>query len=191
MNVDEHSAGAARFEALLTEQVLGVAWRYACRLCKTHEDAEDLLQEALSHALVRIGQLREPERFKSWLMSIVRTRFLMQYRRKGLERERVSLRDDDPGAGLVDYRAAPGSDELAALVADALKHMPEDQREILNLFYLDGLSLVETAEVLGVSSGAVQQRLFRARGALRRVLTRQLPGFNGHAFEGHVFEVMQ
>jgi DNA-directed RNA polymerase specialized sigma24 family protein len=51
--------------------------------------------------------------------------------------------------------------------------LPAAQAELLALFYLDGLSLVETGRVLGLSPQAVGQRLHRARLALRRSLERQ------------------
>src|SRR5690606_24929517 len=64
------------FERLLTQDVYRAAWNYSWRLCNRREDAEDLLQEALVHALRKLDQLKDDSTFKSWLLSIVRTRFL-------------------------------------------------------------------------------------------------------------------
>jgi DNA-directed RNA polymerase specialized sigma24 family protein len=55
--VSLETAEVELFEYVLTPATIDVAWRYCCRLCKTREDAEDLLQEALAHALVRFRQL--------------------------------------------------------------------------------------------------------------------------------------
>ena len=163
------------FEEALTRDVLGMAWRYSCRLCRTIEDAEDLLQEALAHALLRFEQLRDPTRFRSWLMSIVRTRFLMNHRRVTPERDRVRVSDGEAEMRLVDTMATPEGNTFTEMITTTLKRMPNPQSEILSLFYIEGLSLLETAKVLGITVGAVQQRLFRARGALKRELERLNP----------------
>jgi RNA polymerase sigma-70 factor (ECF subfamily) len=160
------------FEHVLTPAIMEVAWRYSCRLCRTREDAEDLLQEALAHALARFSQLRDLTRFKSWLMSIVRTQFLMQQRRNTAEKFTVYDREQDIGHSLADLASGPNADPLADITAASLSQLPAEQREILSLFYLDGLSLQEAGQVLGISTGAVRSRLYRARGALRRELKR-------------------
>lgn len=160
------------FEHVLTPAIMDLAWRYSCRLCKTREDAEDLLQEALAHALSRFSQLRDLARFKSWLMSIVRTQFLMQHRRNTAEKFTVSDREQDIGSSLADLAVGPNADPLADIAAVSLSQLPDEQREILSLFYLDDLNLHEAAEVLGISTGAVRSRLYRARGAMRRELKR-------------------
>jgi RNA polymerase sigma-70 factor (ECF subfamily) len=154
------------FESLLTEQLHAMAWRYASRLAATREDAEDLLQEALVHAYRKLHQLREPEAFRPWLFSIIRSRGVNLQRRlpagfaASLWFQRV-LAQEQPHA-------------LAERLALALARLPAAQSELLALFYLDELSLAETGRVLGIAPLAVGQRLHRARQALRRVLENQL-----------------
>ena len=172
MVVDLKPAEVELFEHVLTPAIMNLAWRYSCRLCRTREDAEDLLQEALAHALLRFSQLRDLARFKSWLMSIVRTQFLMQQRRNTAEKFTVNDREQDVGSTLVDLAVGPNADPLADIAAVSLSQLPAEQREILSLFYLDGLNLQEAAEVLGISTGAVRSRLYRARAAMRRELKR-------------------
>lgn len=169
MYVEPAAAHLVAFESLLTQPVLDSAWRYAYRLCHQREDAEDLLQDALAHAFNRLGQLKEPVAFKSWLMCIIRSQFLMNIRRRRVE-DLVHANADEATLHLEDpQRVGMGSQESLEIEA-ALQQLPDCQREILELFYLDELNLAETARVLGLSQGAVQQRLFRARGALRRAI---------------------
>jgi len=172
MVVSLDSAEVGLFEYVLTPAIMDVAWRYCCRLCKTREDAEDLLQESLAHGLARFGQLRDLSRFKSWLMSIVRTQFLMQRRRNTAEKFTIYDREQDIGCSLADLAASAEADPLADIVAVSMSRLAAEQREILSLFYLDGLSLEESGRVLGISTGAVRSRLYRARGAMRRELKR-------------------
>ena len=66
--------------------------------------------------------------------------------------------------------AAEPDSSLTEPLAAALSRLPESQRDLLCLFYLDGLNQVETGQVLGVAPHAVGQRLFRARRTLRKLL---------------------
>ena len=165
----------AQFEELLTQECLGIAWRYCCRLVRTRQDAEDLLQESLAHAFTRLHQLNDTGSFKSWLMSIVRSRFLMQYRRKTADKLIVDKDSTDTSYTIADRSSLRNDDPRSDLTLAALGQLPDGQRQILELFYIEELTLAETARVLRVSQGAVQQRLFRARGALKRQIQRQQP----------------
>lgn len=158
-----------RFESALDDEAYAAAWAYSRRLTDSRLDAEDLLQEALAHAYRRLDQLRDPDRFKGWLLSIVRTQFL-SWRRQTVARPPII--SELPQLGRRD------PDPLAGPVAEALAALPEPQHEILSLFYLDGLSLAETGQVLGIGPTAVRQRLYRARYALRRRLEAN-PAFHG------------
>ena len=59
----------------------------------------------------------------------------------------------------------------AEVVNSALSQLPENQSELLCLYYYEELSVKEVAIVLGTSENTVKQRLLRARAALRRLLT--------------------
>jgi RNA polymerase sigma-70 factor, ECF subfamily len=159
--VTKDSAQSVSFEELLTDEIYQSAWRYALRLASTREDAEDLLQDALTHAWKRIGQLREVNAFKSWLFSIIRTQYLGQIRKR--RTQTVSLEDV--------HIPLPSCDmQMDNELGYALRKLPDSQRELLNLFYSEGLSMKETGMVLGISERAVKLRLFRARSILRKVL---------------------
>ena len=151
-----------RFEALLTAETYRAAWRYALRLSATREDAEDLLQETLVQAHSKLGSLHDTAKFKGWLLSILRRRFLSKLRHDHARPRAGELPLQLQGAQL---------DPLAADLAAALASLPEPQRELLSLYYIDGLSLKEVGQVLKLKPGAVGQRLFRARQALRNLIS--------------------
>jgi len=153
---------ARRFESCLTEEAYLSAWRYASHLCGSREDAEDLLQESLAQAFRKFGQLRNPEAFRGWLLSIIRSQHIRKWRKDRNRPEEYQLKEFLAGD------RAPG--EPAGPLAEALATLPATQRELLSLFYIEGLSLRETGAALGLSPRAVKQRLFRARAALRRRL---------------------
>lgn len=147
------------FEILLTEQIYQSAWGYCCRLSASREDAQDLLQEGLLRAYRSLDQLRSPEHFKPWLFTLLRRLWVSKGRRY-----RPPLVD----SFLVREQAARDPDMLPPELAEAFERLPEAQRELLALAYIDDLSLEELGRLLMIPPGAVAQRLHRARAALRR-----------------------
>lgn len=153
----------SQFEACLTDEAYASAWRYAVNLCSSRQDAEDLLQDSLVRAYRKFGQLRDQSTFRGWLLSIIRSQYIQKWRRERNRPEEYSLKE-------FNTREHAPPVEPEGPLAEALAGIPESQRELLSLFYIEGLSLIETGKVLGLSARAVKQRLFRARAALRRRL---------------------
>ncbi|MCB1188496.1 RNA polymerase sigma factor, partial [bacterium] len=151
-----------QFEALLTAELYQAAWAYSCRLCANPQSAEDLLQEALIVAFTRFHQLRDRQTFKGWLFSIIRTKYIDQRRRHISRPATLEL----PVLSATEKR-----NRDAEVVNSALSQLPENQSELLCLYYYEELSVKEVAIVLGTSENTVKQRLLRARAALRRLLT--------------------
>lgn len=116
-----------------------------------------------------IPTLREPRRLRPWLFGIAR--------RAVMDRLRRRYSAPVPEAIDVDAIATPDEGEgLAAEIEamrDELETMPVTEREVLVLFYLRELTLVEVGDVLAVPVGTVKSRLFRAREMLRRRLARK------------------
>ena len=165
MTAEQHRS--ERFTRLISEPVYQSAWRYALRLCANREDAEDLLQESLSHAYAKLDQLKSEETVRGWVLSIIRSKFLRH-------RQRAKTRQQTTDMEVAEYALAGNAewaaDPLSELMSGALDRLPESQREILVFFYIEGLSIAETGQVLAIAPQAVKQRLFRARAALRRLM---------------------
>ncbi|MEU4563093.1 sigma-70 family RNA polymerase sigma factor [Actinoplanes sp. NPDC023936] len=132
-------------------------WRYVRRMTP---NADDVTQQAWAAALGSLPRLREPERFAPWLFTIAR-RAVMNQLRQGygspdpLESDLPDGRD--PLAGVLDR----------AQIAEGLDGLPPPEREVIELFHLQDLSLQECAEILAVPVGTVKSRLHRARRLLR------------------------
>ncbi len=170
------------FEDVLTEHVYRAAWRYAWHLRPVYEDAQDLLQEALAHAWLRFHQLRDQRRFKGWLLSIVRTRFLMARRRRALPVTGDGLPLQEAGAG--GSHTAGRYAGLPPALASGMLRLPAAQREAVELHYLQELSIEEVAGVLGIRPGTVKVRLHRARQRLKRALAADVSGQLSRAERG-------
>jgi RNA polymerase sigma-70 factor (ECF subfamily) len=156
---------AADFTALVLAHHAAV-YRYACRLCGSPTDAEDLTQQAFLIAQQKLQQLREPERACGWLLSIVRSCFLKSVRKlRPLPAQDVDLTvenipDKTPQIDSIDR------EELTAVV----REIPDAFRVVLLMFYFEELSYQQIAEELAIPIGTVMSRLSRAKGHLRQRL---------------------
>jgi RNA polymerase sigma factor (sigma-70 family) len=129
----------------------------ARRMLRSREDVEDVVQETILSAYLGLDRLRDPERFGSWLVAIAANLAKMR-----LRQERTAA--DLPG-GL----AAPEDDVVEALdsLRTALAVLPEAERTVVVMHYVEGLSCEEIGARIGRSPGAVRVRLHRARLRLR------------------------
>lgn len=126
----------------------------------TH-DAEDITQNVFLRAFEKLESLREPAKTRAWLLQIAR-RACADHRR----------RPDAPAAIHGDVaQQSDGRDSRIERLHAALARLPEDYRETITLYYLDGQSCRSVAASLGASESAVRQRLCRARIMLHEMLT--------------------
>ena len=156
-----------RFEALCAEFRPDV-YRFAFWLARDRAVAEDVVQETFMRAWRAIDSLAEPGAARPWLLTIARREHARLYERKRLDTVDI----DDPkvlnDAALADPPGEDYSDVRAALMA-----LEDDYREPLVLQVLMGYSTDEIATHLGIKSGAVLTRLYRARQKLRETLGAQ------------------
>ena len=131
-------------------------------------DADAVTNDAFFGAFNQLVSFEGDARaFRSWVFAIARNRLIDQHR---AEERRPPVADDDS----VDGRAAPSAEELALLglgyerVATMLEKLTEAQQEVLVLRLVSGLSLEETAEIVGRPVTAVKRLQARALDRLRR-----------------------
>lgn len=138
--------------------------------------SEDAVQEAALTAFLNLDRLRSADRFGPWLGGIglnICHRLVRQRSRDGWSWEAVQggrrereIATPEPGPEEVSEAA-----DLAARTRDAIAGLPPGQRSAVVLFYLSGLTHAETADLLGITVGAVKTRLHKARQTLKRQLS--------------------
>jgi RNA polymerase sigma-70 factor (ECF subfamily) len=143
---------------------------YARRLVETDEDAWDIVQEIWIKAFRGIGSLRETKRFRVWLYRIAHGTAMGHHR--AAYRNQAVLDEAFDAEAAIEVDSAPNPDD-AERVHVALDRLEPDFREVLTLRFLEDLSVDETAEVMGVPAGTVKSRLFHAKKALRKVLSKE------------------
>jgi RNA polymerase sigma-70 factor (ECF subfamily) len=143
-------------------------WGYVRRLLDDSDMAAEVLQEVWIRVLRGLPALRQPSRLRAWLFTIARRTSMDRLRIKYSEPPAASLDDVEVAA----QEEADGAQDIEAMQQE-LARMPLVEREVLALFYLEELTLEQIADVLGVPSGTVKSRLFRARRMLRQQVTGQ------------------
>jgi RNA polymerase sigma-70 factor (ECF subfamily) len=149
------------------EPLIPALRRFARALARDAEIADDLVQDTLVRAL-RAEHLFHGGDLRTWLFTILLN--LDRNRRRGLARRpmlAVIEEADPPGA--------PGSDGSGRDIARGLALLPAEQREVLLLVTLEGMSYREAAETQSVPIGTIMSRLSRARTALRAHLEETRP----------------
>jgi RNA polymerase sigma-70 factor (ECF subfamily) len=145
--------------------------RFAWGLAGSRDEGDDLVQAACEKALAREHQFTPGTRLDSWLFRIVQTTWIdlrRQARTRGTEVDSEAL------AKVADGRGHAGEARIAlGTVERAILALPEEQRSVLLLVSIDGVSYREAAEILAIPIGTVMSRLARARLALGRALEGQ------------------
>ena len=138
--------------------------RYARALTGDRARADDLVQDTLERALVKLHLWQPSSDLRAWLFTVMHNVFINQ-----LKARRELALDDAVEDGL---QSAPQSDPLELRDLDtALRRLPVEQREVLLLVGLEQLSYAEASQALGVPVGTVMSRLSRGRERLRAVMS--------------------
>lgn len=149
-------------EALIAEHYQAV-YRFAFRLSGNSSDAEDLTQQAFMLAHQHLSQLRDQQKCRSWLFTIVRNTFFKMNRRKRPSCAANLELDIDQVSEVSLEHVEFDTDRLQI----ALNRLSDEQRAILMMFYFEKLSYKQIAKKLDVKLGTVMSRLSRAKSKLR------------------------
>ncbi len=146
--------------------------RLAWRLTAERDAVQDIVQDAWLAIVRGLRRLDDPARFRSWAYRIVTHKCADWTRRRVVRRsDEKRLRDAAVKASNDSSNEADLVDEVARM-RDALTKLPDQQRAILALHYLDRMGVVEIARVLSVPAGTVKSRLYHARNRLKQALER-------------------
>jgi len=155
----------------------------AWHLTHNHHDAQDVVQNAFLSAMEHLAEFRGESSFATWVTRIA-VNFALKVLR-GRRQHPTAALESAGGDGeaipipeyIADWRSDPAQAvqrrELKAILDDAVAGLGEGLRLVFVLRDVQGLSVRQTAEVLGLSENNVKVRLLRARLALREVLTRR------------------
>ena len=168
------------------KQVFGVTRR----IMPNREDAEDAVQDCFLSAFVHLNDFDGRSRFATWLTRIAINAALMKLRKKRGVQE-VPIDQPNPSFETVAQRefpdGAPDPEESCSLrerrriVKSAISALRPRARNVVELFHLQEHSIRETAQILGISTGAAKARMFHAKIALHRMPLLQSAGRSNRA----------
>jgi RNA polymerase sigma-70 factor (ECF subfamily) len=143
---------------------LAARWRpkhyaHARRVLGVEDGAADAVQEAWLGILKGLRRLQDPDRFAAWSYAIVTRR--CQDALRGRHRVPTESTTDAPDPSTPDFGR---SHDLRVAIAN----LPNQQRAVIGLYYLEGFSVAEIASALEIAEGTVKSRLYHARLTLRR-----------------------
>jgi RNA polymerase sigma-70 factor (ECF subfamily) len=151
----------------LVEQEIPRLRRYARALTRSGDRADDLVQDTLVRALSKAHLWQAGTDIRAWLFTIMHNQHVNTVRRASREQRTVDI--DAMSSSLVATTDPTASRQLRELEF-ALYRLPDEQREVILLVGLEGMSYEMAARVLRVPVGTVRSRLSRARDALRRLM---------------------
>jgi RNA polymerase sigma factor (sigma-70 family) len=150
----------------LVECFRDMACGYAYSLLGDFHLAEDAAQEAFVTAYRTLDQLRQPEAFPGWFRRIVWSACGRISRHKAVPVVGIDAAKDVPAAQ-DDPSALAEKAEMRDEVLRAISQLPDHQREVTTLFYINGYSQKDIADFLEVPVGTVKNRLTASRGRLK------------------------
>lgn len=156
-------AGDEAAFSLLYKRWHGRLLRFAYRQTGHPEAARDVMQEAALSMARNIHRLKDPELFSSWAYTIVR--------RRAADHIAANIKDRALKASYVPDEAInmSGQTERDLALKQGLAQLPEEQRLLLTLFYVEGLTGAELSAAMGLPIGTIKSRLFAAREHLKSI----------------------
>jgi RNA polymerase sigma-70 factor (ECF subfamily) len=151
----------------LVEREIPRLRRYARALTRSADRADDLVQETLLRAICKSHLWQAGTDIRAWLFTIMHNHYVNMVRRA--MRDEATIDIEQMSSSLVANTDPTASSQLREL-EEALARLPAEQREVILLVGLEGMSYESAAEVLSVPVGTVRSRLSRGRDALRHLM---------------------
>ena len=165
--VEEFQSGNKIALAELVKRWHKIFCNKAYWIVKDKDVAKDIAQDSWKTIMDKLPNLKEPKYFGSWATRIVYNKSLDWVRSKAKEREynQASFREQSI------FENETNDDEfIKQKLLGAIKNLPNNQQEVIKLFYVEAYSLKEISEVLKISVGTTKSRLFHAREKLKQIL---------------------
>lgn len=173
------AAGAGCGESLPTDEQQASLTRDGARMIETRlrpfvarrvpaSDVDDVLQDIFVRMQRGLPSLRDQQRLSSWLFQVARSAIA----ERGRDRGRHAVVDGDGGAELpapVDDDDREAAQSLAGCVSPLVAQLPSPYREAVTLVELEGLTVRDAAQMVGMTVSGMKSRVSRGRAQLRRI----------------------
>ncbi|MBN2590299.1 MAG: sigma-70 family RNA polymerase sigma factor [Sedimentisphaerales bacterium] len=132
---------------------------------KNFHDSEDIMQDVFIKAISKLDTVKDTSRTRSWLMQIARRMCIDYHRNRQATHEQVSENIESP---------TDNKNKRIENLHNAISQLPEEYREPITLYYLNGQNCSAAAKAIGISEEAIRTRLVRARLKLHEILSEEI-----------------
>lgn len=163
-------AGNTASFAVLIDRHKDLVFTIVMNITRNREDAEEVAQDVFLKAFQKLSGFRQESSFQTWLYRIAYNEAISRIRKNKVKlldlEENITggIADEDPEEDI----AGLDEQEQKAVIADILEHLPEIDRVIVTLFYLESHPVAEISEITGLGESNVKVRLHRVR---KRILS--------------------
>ncbi len=149
----------------MVRRYASAVWGVCLANTRNIHDSEDIMQDVFIKAFTKLHTLKDPGRVRGWLLQIARRACIDFHRGRASERQAVQNMPAE----------RPVMDKRVLRIHKAISQLPDNYREPIVLYYLDGRDCRGVAQALGISETAVRSRLTRARLQLHEILREDEP----------------
>jgi RNA polymerase sigma-70 factor (ECF subfamily) len=142
-----------------------MVYTFALKIVKIPEDAEEIAHDAFVKAYQSLGSFKRESKFSTWLYRIVFNECVSRLRKKKLE----TISIDEPRFNYLEieetysFLKELNDQEQKIEILKAVDSLPDDERSLITLFYLQECNIKEIVEITAYSESNVKIKLFRAR----------------------------
>lgn len=156
--------------AVMVDRYKDLAFTIAFRILGKREDAEEVVQDAFVKAFQNLSSFRQKAKFSTWLYRIIYNTAISKHRQK------------KPGWQQIEEITVPDNtaefmseeEDRHKILETAMQQLPEEDRILLTLYYIDESSVDDLHSILGISKANVKIKLFRARKRLQELVTNKM-----------------
>lgn len=169
----------------LVRRYEGLIFNTCRRVIGSSEDAEEVTQDTLLQIFHKLHQFQGRSSFKTWLYKIVHNYCRNRISKLARKREGLNAYEENAANDEEDREANARRAALSQAVEEALSKLKDQEREVIVLKFMSGLTLQETADVLEVKLSAAKMRLYRALESFKEAYARidnapPVPNFTKH-----------
>jgi RNA polymerase sigma-70 factor (ECF subfamily) len=162
-------SGNKKAASLLVKRWHKKLCRQANWYVKDSDVSKDIVQDSWTVIFNKIHNIKDSNRFGSWVLSII-TRKSIDWLRKNKREVKSLEKYYTDSTSTIDYSSIDSSIDKLKVLRIEIKKLPCEQQAVLHLFYLETYSIREIADILQLPVGTVKSRLFNAREKLKLIV---------------------
>ena len=159
--------------SILVDRYKNKAFSLLKRMLKNEMEAEEVLQDSFLKAFNGLKNFKQESKFSTWFYRIVYNSALtkLSNKKRKIENEMTSVEDHLELESSINYNQTEQKN-ISEIINSLIEKLPEKYSTVINMFYLNGMSCEEIAEITSTSVSNVKVLLYRARNTFKDILVK-------------------